>query len=301
MGKIAFVFSGQGAQHPGMGRDLYEASPAARQVFDMAERLRPGTIETCFHGADEELRQTLHAQPCLFATDLACAMALREAGIEAAGAAGFSLGEVAAAAFCGMFTFEEAFLTVLKRAEFMQQCAQMHPGAMSAVVRLAPVEVERLAAEHGVYAVNYNSPQQTVVAGELERLTQFEKSVAEKKGRAIRLNVSGGFHCELMREASQKLAVYLQDRPMKRGKIPLYANATAKPYPDTEGSALLALQVKSPVKWTDTIHTMKQDHFDIFIEVGAGKTLCGLINKIDNTLATYHVGCLLYTSDAADD
>lgn len=109
MGGLAFVFSGQGAQYPGMGKDLYDASPAAREIFDLAESLRPGTLSQCFSGTKEELSQTINTQPCLFAMDLACAAALAEAGVKAAAAAGFSLGEVAAAAFCGMMPAEDAF------------------------------------------------------------------------------------------------------------------------------------------------------------------------------------------------
>ena len=136
MRKIAFLFAGQGAQYPGMGRELYESSPAARKVFDMAERLRPGTLEQCFFGTAEELSRTINTQPCLFAMDLACAEALKEAGIQADSCAGFSLGEVAACAFCGLLSYEDAFRLVCRRAELMDAAAGKHPGGMSAILKL---------------------------------------------------------------------------------------------------------------------------------------------------------------------
>ena len=135
MGKTVFLFAGQGAQVPGMGRDLYDASPAARAVFDAAERLRPGTLHQCFEGSAEELAITANTQPCLFTVDVACAEALREAGVEADAAAGFSLGELAAVAFAGVLPFDDAFRLVCRRAELMQAAAESHPGAMDAVLR----------------------------------------------------------------------------------------------------------------------------------------------------------------------
>ena len=136
MDKVAFVFAGQGAQYPGLGRDLYEKFPTARAVFDRAEQLRPGTINMCFAGDKAELSTTINTQPCLFAMDYACARVAMEAGATPDMCAGFSLGEVAATAFCGMLDFDTAFRLVMKRAEFMQDCAEKHPGLMYAVLKL---------------------------------------------------------------------------------------------------------------------------------------------------------------------
>ena len=196
MGKIAFVFAGQGAQYAGMGKELYEASPAARAAFDRAESLRPGTLEMCFSGPAEALSVTANTQPCLFAMDYACAAAAREAGVSPDCAAGFSLGEVAAMAFAGVMDFDEAFRFVIKRAEEMQSCAEKHPGAMGAVLRLTPAQVEDIcrAFPDKAFPVNYNCPGQTVVACAVEVYDELSAKVTEARGRMLRLNVSGAFH-----------------------------------------------------------------------------------------------------------
>ena len=155
MGKIAFVFSGQGAQYSGMGKSLYEASPAAKAVFDTAEQLRPGTIAQCFESPVEELSITKNTQPCLFCVDLAAAAALREAGVTADAVAGFSLGEVAAVTFAGVFTVTEGFSLVVKRGEAMQAAAEAVDSAMAAVLKLENEKVEELCRMHqGVFPVN---------------------------------------------------------------------------------------------------------------------------------------------------
>jgi [acyl-carrier-protein] S-malonyltransferase len=141
MDKIAFVFAGQGAQAPGMGRDLYENFAPAQEAFDRAEALRPGTLKQCFEGPADELTQTVNAQPCLFLADYACALAARDAAGQPAFSAGFSLGEMAAAAFSGLLPFEDAFRMVMKRAALMQACAEKNPGAMFAVVKLPAEKV----------------------------------------------------------------------------------------------------------------------------------------------------------------
>ena len=144
MGKTVFVFSGQGAQFPGMGKSLYENSEAARAVFDMAEEIRPGTKAQCFEGTKEELSVTINTQPCVFVTDLAAAAAAAEKGMMPDYAAGFSLGEIAALAFAGMLSYEEAFKLVCRRAEYMDEAANSEKGAMAAVMKLTPEKVEEI-------------------------------------------------------------------------------------------------------------------------------------------------------------
>lgn len=283
MGQIAFVFAGQGAQFPGMGQELYETSAAARAVFDLCESLRPGTLSQCFHGPKEVLDRTVHTQPCLFAMDLACARAAQQAGLSPAACAGFSLGEVAAAAFCGILTDAEAFRLVCSRGQWMDDCAQAHPGGMAAVLRLTAQQVEQVCQGiDGAYPVNYNAPGQTVVAGTQQALAQLREAVAAQRGRALPLSVSGAFHSPYMREASERLHAQLQALPLRAASLPLYANATAQPYPDApeEIAALLARQVQSPVRWQQSVERMAQDGIDTFVEVGAGKTLSGLVKKI---------------------
>lgn len=290
MGKIAFVFSGQGAQYSGMGKSLYAASAAARQVFGTAERIRPGTISQCFEGTLEEISITKNTQPCLFCVDLAAAEALKEAGIQPDMAAGFSLGEVAAVTFAGVFTSEEGFSLVTKRGEAMQRAAEQADSAMAAVLKLANDKVEDLCRMHqSVFPVNYNCPGQLVVAGLRSSLPGFLSDVAENGGRAVPLNVSGGFHSPFMESAAIALSETLVDMDAKAPAIPVYANYTAEPYGADDAKYLLEKQVSNPVRWQQTVEKMLEAGVDTFIEVGAGKTLCGLIKKTNRAAKVYNV------------
>jgi len=280
MGKIAFVFAGQGAQYAGMGQSLYEASPAAKRILDEAERLKPGTLELCFSGTREQLSRTLDTQPCLTAVDMVCAAALTEAGVTADGAAGFSLGEIPALAACGMLSFQLAFLLAVERARLMQACAEKTPGGMAAVLKLDDGEVEALCRAQGAYAVNYNCPGQVACALPADKMSAFLEAVRAAGGRALPLAVGGGFHSPLMREAARGLRAYAETLSFARPRVPLYANATCRPYTAGDAAELLGRQVESPVRWTKLIRAMQADGFTDFIEVGAGRTLSGLITKI---------------------
>ena len=283
MGTIAFLFAGQGAQHAGMGEALYESSPAARAVFDACEALRPGTREQCFHGDKETLSQTINTQPCLFAVDLACAAAAQEAGIRADAAAGFSLGEVAAAAFTGLLSLEDAFQLVCLRAEAMQKCAEAHPGAMLAVLKLEAEAVEKLCAEYAeAWPVNYNSPGQTVVACAAEHVEPLSQAVKAAGGRAMKLNVSGGFHTPWMRPATEALAARLATLTLRAPELPFYANRTGEPYALDEAVETLSKQASSPVRWRETLERMAKDGVDTFLEFGPGGTLTGLVKRTLN-------------------
>ena len=266
MSKIAFVFAGQGAQAPGMGKSLYETCPAARKVFDTAESIRPGTVTQCFEGTPEELAITQNT--------------LRAEGITPAAAAGFSLGELAALTFSGAASPQVGFSIVCRRAHRMQQAAEQAPAAMVAVVKLPNSVVEELCSHYSaVYPVNYNSPGQLVVAGDLAQLEPFKEEVKSAGGRAIPLKVSGGFHSPFMAPAAQAVAQDLLDFPVDSPQIPLYANVNAAPYAG-DPKSLLARQIQSPVRWQETVEHMLAAGIDTFIEVGPGKTLCGLIAKI---------------------
>ena len=278
MGKIAFVFAGQGSQYPGMGKELYSASEAAKNVFDTAENIRKGTLDMCFEGSAEELGITVNTQPCLFAFDLAAARALEEAGVKADGAAGFSLGEIPALTFAGAFTDEDGFKLVCKRAEFMQEASEKNKGKMAAVLRMDDGDVEELCAKIGdVYPVNYNCKGQLVCAGKSEAVDELSAKAAEAGGRAVALAVSGAFHCPFMDSAADKMESFVENANYTAPKIPVYANYTAKPYDSAE---LVCRQINNPVRWRETVENMIVDGFDTFIEVGAGKTLSGLIKKI---------------------
>ena len=279
MASIVFMFAGQGAQYPGMGRELYAASAAAREILDRAEAIRPGTLGMCFNGPAEQLNQTINTQPCLFAMDYACAAAAVEVGIRPDCCAGFSLGEVAAAGFVGIMDFDAAFRFVIRRAEAMQACSAQLEGAMGAVLRLDAQQVEAICREFPgcAYPVNYNCPGQTVVACRADCFDALSEKVSEAKGRMMRLKVSGAFHTPWMQPASEELAAYLCDKTLQPARIPLYANFTARPY-GSNAAELLVKQVCNPVRWQQTIENLR--HADVFIELGAGRTLSGLVRKI---------------------
>ena len=277
----ALVFSGQGAQYPGMGKELYDNSPAAKAVFDMAESIRLGTIKQCFEGTKEELSVTINTQPCVFITDLAAAAAVAEKGVKIDCVAGFSLGEIAAIAFAGMLSYEDAFRLVCKRAELMDKAARENPGAMAAVMKISPEQVEEICSQfEKAYPVNYNSPAQTVVAASQEEIDDLCDKVKAVKGKAVKLAVSGAFHSPFMNTAADGLGEYLKDVDLKEPTIPIYANATAEPYKD-DYKMLVSAQVNHPVKWQKSVENMISNGVDTFIEVGVGKTLTGLIKKIN--------------------
>ena len=289
MGKIAFVFSGQGAQYSGMGQSLCEASPAAKFVFELADSLRPGTSSQCFSGTVEELSVTKNTQPCLYCVDLAAAKALEEKGVRADYAAGFSLGEVAAAAFAGIFTDKSGFEFVCRRAEAMQKAAGENPGSMAAVLKLTNEKVEELCGKFTrVWPVNYNCPGQLVVAGESGQLKEFQELVKAEGGRAAPLAVSGGFHSPFMESAASELEGVLANIELDKPRLPVYANFTAKPYSDN-AKELLMSQVKSPVRWQETVEALAAQGVDTFLECGPGKTLCGLIKKTVKTARVFQV------------
>jgi [acyl-carrier-protein] S-malonyltransferase len=289
MGKIAFLFSGQGAQCSGMGRDLAQHSPAARAVFDMADRLRPGTSEQCFSGTEEELTETKNTQPCIFAVQTAAALALGEAGIRADMAAGFSLGEIAALTYAGAFSPEDGFQLVTKRGAFMQEAARMADAAMAAVLKLSDETVRSLCNEvEELYPVNFNCPGQVVVSGRKESIALLSPLVKEAGGRLLPLKVGGGFHSPFMSPAAGRFAEELDCLPMAAPNIPLYANVTAEPYGD-DRKDLLVKQITNPVLWSQSISNMMAAGADTFIEVGPGKVLCGLGCRISGDVRVFNV------------
>lgn len=280
MGKIAFLFAGQGAQYSGMGRELAEISPAAKTVFTRADELRPGTSSQCFTGSEEELAVTANTQPCLYCVDLAAARALEEAGVHADFAAGFSLGEIAALTFAGVFSDRDGFGFVCKRALAMQAAAERHPGGMAAVLKLSNEQAEAVCAEFTqVYPVNYNCPGQLVAAGDREELTRFAERVAEEKGRAKLLKVGGGFHSPFMDEAADALRPVLDGMTLQAPRLPVYANLDAAPYQAEQAKFHISNQINHPVRWQETLEKMAAAGADTFIEVGPGKTLSGLVKK----------------------
>lgn len=289
MGGVSFLFSGQGDQFPGMGQNLYETYPAARDAFDLCESLRPGTLEQCFRGTAEELKETRNTQPCLFAMELAAAAVLEEKGIVPEAAAGFSLGEVTAAAFTSIVDRETGFRLVCKRGALMQAAAEQFDTSMAAVVKLTPETVQALCSRYSqVYPVNFNCPGQITVSGLAEQMTAFAADVKAAGGRAIPLKVGGAFHSPFMAQAAQAFADELANAAMSKGRMPLYSNVTARPY-EEDPRDLLSRQIASPVLWERIIRNMADAGMDTFIEIGPGKTLTNMVKKILPQAKTYCV------------
>ena len=289
MGKIAFVFPGQGAQYTGMGKDIFDNNKVAKNVFNKIDEIRAGTSKQCFEADISELSITENTQPCIFAVEMALACALKAEGIEPDTLAGFSLGEVTALTFSNVFSFEDGIKFICKRAEYMGEDTKKVETGMVAALKLDDKTVEEIASQFkAVYPVNYNSPGQLVIAGDKSELEAFSKAISEKGGKIIPLKVSGGFHSPFMNEASNKILDELSKIKFNLPRVPVYSNYTAKVY-SSDVKTLLSNQVNKPVLWVDIVKNMIRDGVDTFIEVGPGKVLSGLIKKINSDVTIYNV------------
>ncbi|MBO5035492.1 MAG: ACP S-malonyltransferase [Clostridia bacterium] len=281
MGKIAFVFSGQGDQHPGMGKELADKYRSAAAVYEMCDSIRPNNSAQCFEGTEEELKETKNTQPCLFATELAAASVLNEKGIVPDAVAGFSLGEVVAATVSGIFDNETGFRLVCKRGELMQKEAEKFDTSMAAVVKLTEEQVREVCAKYkNIYPVNFNCPGQITVSGLTEQMTDFFADIKAAGGRALPLKVKGAFHSPFMNKAAEEFAEEIKKVNTNKNNITLYSNMTAEPYTE-DITTLLSEQICNPVKWEKIIKNMISNGIDTFIEIGPGKTLTNMIKKID--------------------
>ena len=282
-GKTAWIFPGQGAQKCGMGKDFYEKSTAARQIYDEASRLLGLDMAALCFEENERLDQTEYTQAALVTTCLAMAEALRDDLPAPDVTAGLSLGEYCAIAAAGGMRTEDAVATVRKRGIFMQNAVPDGKGAMSAVLGLTGEQIEAaIAGLEGVYIANYNCPGQIVITGFAQGVEKASE-VLLKAGakRVLPLKVSGPFHSPMMKEAGEKLEQVLQEIELSPLRIPYVTNVTAeyvKEISDTR--KLLKEQVASSVRWQQSMERMIADGVTTFIEIGPGRTLAGFLKKI---------------------
>ena len=296
MGKIAFIFPGQGAQYIGMGREISELYPSAADVFERAnEALGFDIRELVFNGDEETLTITENTQPAILTASIACLMPLLEAGIRPDYTAGLSLGEYGAHVLSGTFSFEDAVRVVRKRGKFMQDAVPVGLGAMAAIIGLdreTVIDICEMAQGTGVIGpANFNCPGQIVVAGETAAVEEAMRIATEKGAkRAVLLNVSAPFHCVMLEPAGEKLRKVLEDVEIHPMTIPVVANVTGKVIPsEDQVKELLVQQVSKSVFWEDSIRAMMEAGVDTFVEVGPGKVLSGFVKKIDKGLRALNV------------
>lgn len=281
MNKIAFLYSGQGAQFPGMGRDLYEAFPAVRALHEEASSLLGYDTAAKSFTDSPDFNDTLFAQPLNFILQHALTLLLEEAAAPA-GLAGHSLGEYAALCAGGAFSFSQGLSLLSSRARHMQQAAEEHPGAMFAILKLSPAQVEAACEETEGYvkAVNYNSPLQTVIAGEATAAQAAAERCKAQGARVAPLAVNAAFHSALMQDAAEGFYADIQDAPFSAPSIPFYSNLTGGRMTDfSDLPSYLKNHLISPVRFTDQLAALQADGYDVFVELGPGKTLQGLVKK----------------------
>jgi [acyl-carrier-protein] S-malonyltransferase len=295
MGKLAWLFPGQGSQRVGMGKGLCDAYPEIKaRFFDRADEILGfGISQLCFQGPDDELLRTENQQPAIFLVSVAISIVLRERGLAPRSVAGHSLGEYSALVTAGALEFEEGLRLTRRRGELMAEVAARTGGIMAAILGLPVDEVEAAckdaSAEGIVEVANFNAPTQTVISGE-EPAVRRAMALAKERGaqRAIQLNVSAPFHCSLMAPLAAAFEPALGGVSIRDPGLPVVANVTAD-YERTgdEVRSNLIRQLASPVRWTASMRRLVEDGFDTFVEVGPGRVLTGLMRSIDRSVAAY--------------
>lgn len=286
----AYIFPGQGAQYPGMGKDLYDSSSKAKELFQQADKILGFDIsKTMFEGTADELKQTKVTQPAIFLHSTILAKVMGE-NFNPDMVAGHSLGEISALVANGTLDFADGLQLVYKRALAMQKACESTPSTMAAVLGLEDGKVEEICANTPgiVVAANYNCPGQLVISGEINAVEEACGNLKEAGARrALILPVGGAFHSPLMEPAGAELAAAIEDTQFNTPLCPIYQNVTTVAVTDpAEIQRNLISQLTSPVKWTQSIQNMIRDGASVFIEVGPGNVLQGLVKKIDKTVET---------------
>jgi len=292
--KAAFIFSGQGAQCVGMGKDLVAASPAAAAVFAEADKALGWSVSSvCFEGPEEKLTESRHCQPSIYTTSAACLAAFKEKfpGVEPVGCAGLSLGEYAALYAAGFFSFQDGLKVLAKRAELMDAACKEAVGGMASVLGGELPVIQEVCAACGIDVANYNCPGQVVISGGKDLVA---KAVEELKAKGFRkvipLKVAGAFHSRLMKGAGEKLAGPLSETPAKAPSIPVAQNFTGKLESDPAAiKANLVSQVAGSVRWEDCVKSLSALGAEAFIEFGPGNVLTGLVKRIDPSKGLFNV------------
>ena len=290
----AYVFPGQGAQYPGMGKDMYENSQLARDLFEKANEILGFRItDLMFEGTEEDLRQTKVTQPAIFLHSVILAKTLGNK-FEPEVVAGHSLGEFSALVAAGALSFEDGLKLVSQRALAMQKACEAEPSTMAAIVGLEDQVVENVCASIAevVVAANYNCPGQLVISGSFAGIDKAcEKLTGKGAKRALKLSVGGAFHSPLMEPARAELAEAIKNTSIVEPVCPIYQNVNAKPFTNpVEIKENLIAQLTAPVRWTQTIQNMLADGATSFVEIGPGKVLQGLIKKIDRQAVAESIG-----------
>ncbi len=297
MGKLAFVFPGQGAQQVGMGKDFYDQYDVAKKLFREADEALGYSIQKmCFEGPADDLKLTANTQPAILTMSVIANEILKEHGIQPEIAGGHSLGEYSALTAAGVMKFQDAVLLVHKRGQFMQEAVPVGKGAMAAIIGLGD-EVIIDACEKAsdgaepVQAVNFNCPGQTVIAGAAKAVERAVKLLTEAGAKkAVILPVSAPFHSTLMKPAAEKLAEELEKVELSDAAFPVVANVNGKlEQKADEIKANLVAQADHPVLWIECVNTMTEFGADVYVEAGPGKTLCGFNKRIDRKLTSVNV------------
>ena len=289
MTKTAFLFAGQGAQKLGMARDLYDQYPTVKETFDQASRVLGYDLRDLIDQDEEKLNQTRYTQPAILTTSVAIYRLLVEKGLQPDMVAGLSLGEYSALVAAGSLDFEDAVALIAKRGQFMETAAPAGTGKMVAVMNTDVALIEEVcekASDKGyVKPANYNTPAQIVIGGDVaavDAAVDYLKEAGAK--RLIPLNVSGPFHTALLKPASEKLALELEKVDFRDFQVPLVGNTEAKVMEKNQIKSLLARQVMEPVRFYESIDTMKELGLTKVIEIGPGKVLSGFLKKIDKNI-----------------